>query len=65
MGDIVADREKGGLNFLFSRRLASVRRTAVKRKVPDVNPTQLNRALHAINRADKRDDWFDFLRHVE
>ena len=38
---------------------------AVKRKVPDANPAQLNRAVQAINRADKRDDWFDFLRHVE
>lgn len=38
---------------------------AVKRKVLDVDPAQLNRAVQAINRADKRDDWFDFLRHVE
>lgn len=38
---------------------------AVKRKMLDVDPAQLNRAVQAINRADKRDDWFDFLRHVE
>lgn len=45
--------------------LAKPRLRAVKRKVLDVNPAQLNRAVQAINRADKRDDWFDFLRHVE
>lgn len=44
---------------------AKPRLRAVKRKVLDVNPAQLNRAVQAINRADKRDDWFDFLRHVE
>ena len=44
---------------------AKTRLRAVKRKVADVNPAQLNRAVQAINRADKRDDWFDFLRHVE
>jgi hypothetical protein len=44
---------------------AKPRLRAVKRKMLDVNPAQLNRAVHAINRADKRDDWFDFLRHVE
>ena len=44
---------------------AKPRLRAVKRKVLDVNPAQLNRAIQAINRADKRDDWFDFLRHVE
>ena len=38
---------------------------AVKRKLLDIDPAQLNRAIQAINRADKRDDWFDFLRHVE
>ena len=37
---------------------------AVKRRAIDVDPAQLSRAIHAINRADKRDDWFDFLRHV-
>ena len=44
---------------------AKPRLRAVKRKVLDVNPAQLYRAVQAINRADKRDDWFDFLRHVE
>ena len=44
---------------------AKTRLRAVKRKVLDVNPAQLNRAVQAINRADRRDDWFDFLRHVE
>lgn len=44
---------------------AKTRLRTVKRKMPDVNPAQLNRAVQAINRADKRDDWFDFLRHVE
>ncbi len=44
---------------------AKPRLRAVKRKVLDVNPAQLNRAVQAINRAEKRDDWFDFLRHVE
>ena len=44
---------------------AKPRLRAVKRKVLDVNAAQLNRAVQAINRADKRDDWFDFLRHVE
>ena len=44
---------------------AKPRLHAVKRKVLDVNPAQLNRAVQAINRADKHDDWFDFLRHVE
>ena len=44
---------------------AKPRLRAVKRKVFDVEPAQLNRAIQAINRADKRDDWFDFLRHVE
>ena len=44
---------------------AKPRLRAVKRKVLDVDPAQLNRAIQAINRADKRDDWFDFLRHVE
>jgi hypothetical protein len=44
---------------------AKPRLRAVKRKVLDVNPVQLNRAVQAINRADKRDDWFHFLRHVE
>ena len=38
---------------------------AVKRKVLDVDPAQINRAVQAINRADKRDDWFDFLRHID
>lgn len=38
---------------------------AVKRRVLDVNAAQLTRAVQAINRADKRDDWFNFLRHVE
>ena len=37
---------------------------AVKHKAPDVGPAQLNRAVQAINQADKRDDWFDFLRNV-
>ncbi len=37
---------------------------AVKRKTLDVDPDQLNRAVQAINQADKRDDWFDFLRNV-
>ncbi len=44
---------------------AKPRLHAVRRKVPDVDPAQLNRAVQAINRADRRDDWFDFLRHVE
>lgn len=44
---------------------AKQRLRAAKRKVLDVDPAQLNRAVQAINRADKRDDWFDFLRHVE
>jgi hypothetical protein len=44
---------------------AKPRLRAVKRKVLDFNPAQLNRAVQAINRANKRDDWFDFLRHVE
>lgn len=46
-------------------RQTKTRLRAVKPKVPAVNPAQLNRAVQAINRADKRDDWFDFLRHVE
>ena len=45
--------------------LAKPRLRAVKRKVLDIDPAQLNRAVQAINRADKHDDWFDFLRHVE
>ncbi len=36
----------------------------VKRKALDIDPVQLNRAVQAINQADKRDDWFDFLRNV-
>ncbi len=44
---------------------AKPRLRAVKRKVLDIDPAQLNRAVQAINRANKRDDWFDFLRHVE
>ena len=44
---------------------AKPRLRTVERKVLDVNPAQLGRAVRAINRADKRDDWFDFLRHVE
>ena len=44
---------------------AKSRLRAVKRKVLDVDSAQLNRAVQAINRADKRDDWFDFLRNVE
>jgi hypothetical protein len=44
---------------------AKPRLRAVRRKVLDVDPARLNRAIQAINRADKRDDWFDFLRHVE
>lgn len=44
---------------------AKPRLRAVRRKVLDVDPAQLNRAIQAINRADKHDDWFDFLRHVE
>ena len=44
---------------------AKSRLRVVKRKVLDVEPAQLNRAIQTINRADKRDDWFDFLRHVE
>ena len=44
---------------------ARPRLRAVKRKVLDVDSAQLNRAVQAINRADKRDDWFDFLRNVE
>ncbi|MBI4190509.1 MAG: hypothetical protein HY525_08220 [Betaproteobacteria bacterium] len=44
---------------------AKPRLRAVKRKVLDVDSAQLKRAVQAINRADKRDDWFDFLRHVE
>lgn len=27
--------------------------------------TRVNGVVQAINRADKRDDWFDFMRHVE
>lgn len=42
----------------------SPRLRTVKRKVLDVDPAQLNRAVRAINQADKRDDWFDFLRNV-
>lgn len=38
---------------------------SVRRKVLDVDPAQLDRAVQIINRSDKRDDWFDFLRHVE
>jgi len=37
---------------------------AVKRKALDVEPAQLNRAVQAINQADKRDDWFAFLHNV-
>ena len=37
---------------------------AVKHKALDVDPAQLNRAVQAINQADKRDDWFDFLRNI-
>lgn len=44
---------------------AKPRLRTVKRKVLDIDPAQLNRAVQAINRANKRDDWFDFLRHVE
>ena len=44
---------------------AKPRVRAVTRKLLDVDPTLLNRALHAINRANQRDEWFDFLRHVE
>jgi hypothetical protein len=44
---------------------AKPRLRAVRRKLLDVDPSQLNRAVLVINRADKRDDWFDFLRHVE
>ena len=43
---------------------AKPRLRAVKRKALDVDPAQLNRAVQAINQADKRDDWFDFLRNV-
>ena len=43
---------------------SKLRLRAVKRKAPDVDPAQLNRAVQAINQADKRDDWFDFLRNV-
>ena len=42
-----------------------LRLRAVKRKVLDVDSADLNRAVQAINRADKRGDWFDFLRNVE
>ncbi len=34
---------------------------AVKSKALDGDPAQLNRAVQAINKADKRGDWFDFL----
>ena len=44
---------------------AKPRLRAVRRKVLDVDPVQLNRAVQANNRANKRNDWFDFLRHVE
>jgi len=44
---------------------AKPRLRAVRRKVLDVDPVQLNRAVQAIDRANKRNDWFDFLRHVE
>lgn len=44
---------------------AKPRLRAVKRTVLAISPTQLSRAVQAINQADKRDDWFDFLRHVE
>ena len=37
---------------------------AVKRRVIGVDPVQLSRAIRAINRADKRNDWFDFLRYL-
>jgi hypothetical protein len=43
---------------------SKLRLRAVKRKAPDVDPAQLSRAVQAINQADKRDDWFDFLRNV-
>lgn len=37
---------------------------AVKRKALDVDPAQLNRAVQVINQADKRDEWYAFLRNV-
>lgn len=43
---------------------AKTRLRAVKRKLPDVSRAQLNRAVQAINRWDKRDAWFNFLRHI-
>ena len=44
---------------------AKSRLGVVKRKVRDIEPARLNRAIQTINRADKRDDWFGFLRQVE
>ena len=36
----------------------------VKSRLLDFDPTQLNRAVRTTNQADKRDNWFDFLRNV-
>ena len=44
---------------------AKSRLRVLKRKVLDIEPARLSRTIQTINRADKRDDWFDFLRHVE
>ena len=44
---------------------AKSRLRVVKRTALDIDPAQLKRAVQTINRADKRNDWFDFLRHVE
>lgn len=43
---------------------AKPRLRTVKRKVLDINAAQLERAIKAINEADKRDDWFDRLRYL-
>lgn len=37
---------------------------AVKHKALDIDPAQLNRAVQVINQADKRDQWYAFLRNV-
>lgn len=44
---------------------AKSRLRVVKRKALDIDPKQIKRAVQTINRADKGEDWFDFLRHVE
>ena len=43
---------------------AKPRLRTVKRKVSNINVTELKRAIKAINETDKRDDWFDRLRYL-